>query len=144
LNAQKRRCRRLWQARQLERYGGAAAFDGDLPPLAPATASLAECLDREDPPEAPYEPSGDVDRDWFAAPGVGLGTQCSLTFASQPPLATAGAAEAGHGSAFTIPLTLGMCDYGGASIAQGSAIMRGTASRAMVEDPTLTLGKRKR
>jgi len=147
LNAQKRRCRRLWQTRQLERCGGVAVFDGDLPPLAPATASLSECLDREDPPEVPCEPNGGVERDWFAAPGVGLATQCSLTFASQLPPATFGAAlekpEAGHGSAFTIPLTLGMCDYG-ASIAQGSAVMRGTASRPMVEGPTLTLGKRKR
>eukprot|EP00969_Alexandrium_andersonii_P030806 1344468-Alexandrium_andersonii.AAC.1 len=45
-----------------------------------------------------------------------LATMCSLTFATQPQLQQAPAmasepADRATGSAFTIPLTLGMCDF---------------------------------
>jgi len=121
LNAQKRRCRRLWEARRAELQGAEAPLvepagaDHKVPP----GASLEDCLDRGDPVAAPGGLDGERDDP--------LATMCSLTFATQPHLAASppepggGAGGGGTGSAFTIPLTLGMGEFGEGLLARAAS-----------------------
>jgi hypothetical protein len=115
LNNQKRRCLKLWQAGCL--IGSA---DGPGTDLDQATRSLMDepittsieaatlsCLDRELPPDVVEDvPDEKVDITACSAP--------SLVFAAES-LQQPFSAEVGGESTFTIPLTLGMGDFAGAS-----------------------------
>lgn len=122
LNKQKKRCLNLWVA-----GCQAAAADGPEPEFDPTTASLVEepmtisleaslkeCLDRE---ELPTDNAASLAIDEKECDLTG-GSAPSLVFASESLQAPLSAEVAGEGSAFTftIPLTLGMGDYGSISL----------------------------
>mmetsp|Transcript_6410 Transcript_6410/g.9921 ORF Transcript_6410/g.9921 Transcript_6410/m.9921 type:complete len:405 (+) Transcript_6410:113-1327(+) len=100
LNAQKRRCRKLWEA---NRRAGAGDNPGAFPVMH-ATASLEECLDRQDPPD---------ECDLLDGVGAGPGTVASAVSLAYPSMTlppSVGAEDGGNDATFTIPLTLGMDD----------------------------------
>lgn len=101
LNAQKRRCRKLWEASRRAGAGDMGAF-----PVMHATASLEECLERQDPAD---------ECDVLDGVGAGPGTVASAVSLAYPSMTLppeAGAEEGGEGkeASFAIPFTLGMDD----------------------------------
>jgi len=124
LNNQKRRCRKLWEASC--QNAAAEGPEVDLDPAtvslveAPATISLEECLDREQPPAEAVEMAGSVLGGEVC--DLSAGSAPSLVFASESLHQPLSAEAGGEGSAFTftIPLTLGMGDYSHTSLKASS------------------------
>ncbi|CAE8591478.1 unnamed protein product, partial [Polarella glacialis] len=105
LNAQKRRCRRRWEATKT-RTQARVEQGVDFEPPAPATLSLQECLERTDDVKRPPEA---VDKD---ASAVELGASPTFGYDPEPQFLRSAPEEApaaDTGTAgFSIPLTLGM------------------------------------
>merc|ERR1712023_568347 len=74
----------------------------------PATMSLEACLDRPEPLVEEIDAAGGAVEEGFEMNEL---SAPSLVFASDTLMRPA-AEDAGEGSAFTIPLTLGISDYG--------------------------------
>jgi hypothetical protein len=124
LNAQKRRCFKIWQATKAEAGLGGKGAAGPsrpgagLPADEQATASLEQCLDRGEEENAMNQANPEQEEQ-MDDEYDGFDDQMSLAFATMPPQSqmpasggTMGvvAAPDHHASAsiFTIPLTLGM------------------------------------
>lgn len=115
LNAQKRRCRRLYQRRQAQSGLLPERRHLDEEPLGPATATLAECLDRPGAPVA--EPEEDEPSD------EGGGPRLDFSLLAELPLPAVSGEDRGEG--FSLPMTLGMADFMPASL---SGVKRVAAS----------------
>jgi len=108
LNAQKRRCRRIWQT-TLD--AESADVEQARPPAeAGATLSLQDCLERD---AAEADAGMDADQPALASPVA------SLTFGESLARPIAGPGEP---ATFSIPLTLGMSSWGGAGKANFSHV----------------------
>lgn len=139
LNNQKRRCRQLFLA-----SCQASATEGpEVDPATvslvqePATMSLEACLDRSEPPAPPEDIDATDDAFQKGFEMIELSAP-SLVFASDTLMRPA-VDDAGEGSAFTftIPLTLGMSDYGnapssGKRTATGESLLARAGSRRKV------------